>query len=69
MADGLLKTALVIIPAGTAGESGGEERNIDKKVKRNVRNTLSPTSVDKSVNKVSLPSKCRALLYQEHVFA
>ena len=31
--------------------------NIYKKVKDNIHKTLSPTSVDKSVNKIALPSK------------
>jgi len=69
MVDGLLKTAPAIILAGTAGESGGEEGNTKKKIKRIFQKTLSPISVDKSVYKVSLPSKCRTFLYLEHVFA
>jgi hypothetical protein len=55
--------------ARAADKSGGEGRNINKKVKKNVHKTLSPASVDKSVNKVSPPSKCRAFRYLEHVFA
>jgi hypothetical protein len=38
-------------------------RNIYTKVKNNIRKTLSPASVDKSVNKVALPSKYLAFLY------
>jgi hypothetical protein len=69
VAGGHLKKARLFILAGATGESGGEGRNINKKVKKNVHETLSPTSVDKSVNKVFLPSKCCAFLYLEHVFA
>jgi hypothetical protein len=39
-----------------------------KTVKREV-NTLSPTSVDKSVNKVALPAKYHPFLYLQDVFA
>jgi hypothetical protein len=63
------KGAPLIMLAVATGESGGEERNINKKVKKNVHRSLSPTSVDKSVNKVSLPSNCCAFLYLQHVFA
>ena len=34
-----------------------------RKVKNNIRKTLSPTSVDKSVNKVALSSKYLTFLY------
>jgi hypothetical protein len=55
--------------AAAIGESGGEGRNINKKVKKNVHKSLSPTSVDKSVNNVALPSKCCAFVNLQHVFA
>jgi len=40
-----------------------------KKVKKNVHETLSPASVDKSVNKIDLSPKYRAFLYLQNVFA
>jgi hypothetical protein len=40
-----------------------------KKVKKNVHKTLSPASVDKSVNKVALPPKYYAFIYLKDVFA
>jgi hypothetical protein len=40
-----------------------------KKVKKNVHKTLSPASVDKSVNKVALPPKYHAFLHLPDVFA
>jgi hypothetical protein len=40
-----------------------------RKVKKNIHNTLSPASVDKSVHKVALPPKYGAFLYLQDVFA
>jgi hypothetical protein len=40
-----------------------------RKVKKNVHKTLSPASVDKSVNKVAPPPKYRAFLNLQDVFA
>jgi hypothetical protein len=40
-----------------------------KKVKKNVHKTLSPASVDKSVNKVALSPKYDPFLYLQDVFA
>ena len=40
-----------------------------KKVKENVHKTLSPASVDKSVNKVALPPKYYPFLHLQDVFA
>ncbi len=40
-----------------------------RKVKNNIRKTLSPASVDKSVNKVALSSKYLAFLYLQDVSA
>ena len=48
---------------------GGEVRDIYKKVKKNIQKTLSPVSVDKSVNKITLPYKFRTFLYCQKVFA
>jgi hypothetical protein len=46
-----------------------KSKKIDKKVKKNFGKTLSPASVDKSVNNDTLPLKFGALLYLKHVFA
>ncbi len=43
--------------------------NLDTKVKGNVHETLSPTSVDKSVHKIPLPTKYCSFIYPRHVFA
>ena len=40
-----------------------------RKVKKNVHKTLSPASVDKSVHKITVPSKYRTFLYLQDVFA
>jgi len=40
-----------------------------RKVKNNIRKTLSPASVDKSVHKIALPSKYRTFLYLQEVYA
>jgi hypothetical protein len=50
-------------PQSTDKSRGGKVRNMYRKVKNNIRKTLSPASVDKSVNKVALPSKYLAFLY------
>jgi hypothetical protein len=42
---------------------------MSRKVKKNVYRTLSPASVDKSVNKVALPPKYRAFLHLQEAFA
>jgi hypothetical protein len=44
-------------------------RDIYKKVKKNIHKTLSPASVDKSVHKITLPSKFRTFLHCHKVFA
>ena len=44
-------------------------RNMSRKVKGNFHRTLSPASVDKSVNKVALPPKYRAFFHLQEVFA
>ena len=44
-------------------------RNRYKKVKKYSHKTLSPAFVDKSVNKIALPSKYSAFRYPRHVFA
>jgi hypothetical protein len=54
---------------GQREQSEGKVKNMYRKVKKNIRKTLSPASVDKSVNKISLPSKYRAFHYLQHVFA
>ena len=48
---------------------GGEVRNIFRKIKKNIHNTLSPTSVDKPVHKIARPVKYRPFLYLQEVFA
>lgn len=42
---------------------GRKERNIFRKIKRNVRKFLSPASGDKSVHKFATPSKSRVFLH------
>jgi hypothetical protein len=44
-------------------------RNIIRRIKKNIHECLSPASVDKSVNKIALPPKYRALLLLQEVFA
>ena len=44
-------------------------RNMSRKVKDNIHKTLSPTSVDKSVNKITLAAKYGAFLYPQDVVA
>jgi len=44
-------------------------RDIYKKVKKNIHKTLSPASVDKSVHKITLPSKFLTFLPRQTVFA
>jgi hypothetical protein len=44
-------------------------RNIYRKVKKNIHNTLSPASVDKSVHKIALPTKYSIFLYLQEVYA
>jgi hypothetical protein len=44
-------------------------RNIYRKVKKIVHNTLSPASVDMSVHKIALPSKYSTFLHIQKVYA
>ena len=46
-----------------------EVRNMYRKVKKHIHNTLSPASGDKSVHKITLPSKYRTFLPHQMVFA
>src|SRR4029077_12386584 len=57
------KRPLNRFPQSADKSRGGKVRNMYRKVKNNIRKTLSPASVDKSVNKVALPSKYLAFLY------
>jgi hypothetical protein len=65
----LLKRPFYRSSSTTNKSRGGKVRNIYKKVKKNVHKTLSPGSVDKSVNNIILPLKFGALLHFNHVFA
>lgn len=66
---------LVRVCALSGFSSGIEEREGEKgkklsgKVKGNIHKTLSPASVDKSVHKVTLSPKYRAILYHQHDIA
>jgi len=40
-------------------------RNIYRKVKKNIHNTLSPASVDKPVHNIARPSKFRTFRYRQ----
>jgi hypothetical protein len=48
------------------GEKG---KKLSRKVKGNIRKTLSPASVDKPVHKVTLSPKYWAILYHQHDIA
>jgi hypothetical protein len=56
-------------PQSTDKSLGGKVRNMYRKVKNNICKTLSPASVDKSVDKVALPPKYLAFLYLQDVSA
>ncbi len=45
------------------GDNREDQEILYKKIKENVRKTLSPASVDKSVDKITLPAKYCAFLY------
>ena len=63
------KKALELFFPGHRHKSRGKVRNIFRKIKKYIRKSLSPASVDKSVNKVAPPPKYRAFLNLQDVFA